>query len=79
MHFICAIAFGAHWDKWPLFEPQTKQTRNRVFKILCHTVGNKLMKHITPRGMVQPVGESLGIFMHDRAINGCWDIPNLYG
>lgn len=57
---------------------QTKQARNRVFKILCHTVGNKLMKHITPRGMVQPVGEGLGIFMHDRAINGCWDIPNLY-
>lgn len=49
------------------------------FKVLCHTVGNKLMKHITPRGMVQAVGEGLGVFMHDRAINGCWDIPNLYG
>lgn len=37
------------------------------------------MKRITPRGMVQAVGEGSGVFMHDRAINGCWDIPNLYG
>lgn len=37
------------------------------------------MKHITPRGVVQTVGEDLDIFMYDRAINGCWDIPNLYG
>ena len=32
-----------------------------------------------PSGRVQAVGEGLGVFMHDRAINGCWDIPNLYG
>lgn len=45
----------------------------------CVTVGNKLMNHVTPRGMVQAVGEELAIFMYHRAINGCWDIPNLCG
>lgn len=37
------------------------------------------MKHIIPRGMVQAIGEGLGIVMPDRAINRFWDIPDLYG
>ena len=74
--FICIIAFDLSWDKRPLFGPRSKP---EIVFSMCHTVGNEIMKLTTPWEMVGAFGERLGVFMHKRTINGCWDVPNLYG